>query len=504
MHNISQWIQTHASFTPDKLAIIDAQHSYTYGELEQLVSQHARLLKHQMRIGRGDRVAYLGFNSIEFLCFVFACARLGALFIPMNWRLTTPEFDHILADASPSLVVCSSSFSQQLEPLREQHPDCRFVAQNFSHPGWLSLPSMLSLAKDEQRDDENPHVDLNSPLLIVYTSGTTGLPKGAVLTQNALLHNALNSAHMHDLCSQDRILTVLPMFHVGGLNIQTLPALYKGATVILHDRFDPLRTLESIRDDKPSLVVLVPATLQAVLDQPNWQTYLSSLRSISTGSSVVPETLIAPFHAIGLPVQQVYGLTETAPIAVYQTAAQALLKSGSTGLPGLHCDMQLVDNQGEAVVDGDIGHIRIKGPNVMFEYWGNPQATAKALHNGWFDTGDMGYKDPDGHLVVADRAKDMIISGGENVYPAELENLLHSMPGVREAAVVGRADDKWGETPVAVVIVAAGHELTSDQVLDYFQGRLARFKHPREVVFMDTLPRNVMGKVQKFRLRTMI
>ncbi|HCH24230.1 MAG TPA: feruloyl-CoA synthetase, partial [Oceanospirillaceae bacterium] len=241
-----------------------------------------------------------------------------------------------------------------------------------------------------------------------------------------------------------------------------------------------------------------------VLDQPNWQTYLSSLRSISTGSSVVPETLIAPFHAIGLPVQQVYGLTETAPIAVYQTAAQALLKSGSTGLPGLHCDMQLVDNQGEAVVDGDIGHIRIKGPNVMFEYWGNPQATAKALHNGWFDTGDMGYKDPDGHLVVADRAKDMIISGGENVYPAELENLLHSMPGVREAAVVGRADDKWGETPVAVVIVAAGHELTSDQVLDYFQGRLARFKHPREVVFMDTLPRNVMGKVQKFRLRTMI
>ncbi len=504
MHNISQWIQTHASFTPDKLAIIDEHHSYTYGELEQLVSQHARLLKHQMRIGRGDRVAYLGFNSIEFLCLVFACARLGALFIPMNWRLTTPEFDHILEDASPSLVVCSSRFSQQLEPLREQHPDCRFVAQNFSHPGWLSLPSMLHLAKDEQRDDENPHVDLNSPLLIVYTSGTTGLPKGAVLTQNALFHNALNSAHMHDMCSQDRILTVLPMFHVGGLNIQTLPALYKGATVILHDRFEPLRTLESIRDDKPSLVVLVPATLQAVLDQPNWQTYLSSLRSISTGSSVVPETLIAPFHAIGLPVQQVYGLTETAPIAVYQTAAQALLKSGSTGLPGLHCDMQLVDNQGDAVVDGDIGHIRIKGPNVMFEYWGNPQATAKALHNGWFDTGDMGYKDTDGHLVVADRAKDMIISGGENIYPAELENVLHSMPGVRDAAVIGRHHEKWGETPVAVVIVQAGHELTSAEILAYFDGRLARFKHPREVIFMDELPRNVMGKVQKFRLRSMI
>jgi fatty-acyl-CoA synthase len=504
MHNISQWIQTHASFTPHKVAIIDGQQSYTYGELEQLVSQHARLLKHQMRIGRGDRVAYLGFNSIEFLCLVFACARLGALFIPMNWRLTTPEFDHILQDASPSVVLCSKDFSQQLEPLREQHPDCRFVAQNFSNDGWLNLPDMLRLATEGKPDDQNPHVDLNSPLLIVYTSGTTGLPKGAVLTQDALFHNALNSVHMHDMCSNDRILTVLPMFHVGGLNIQTLPALYQGATVILHDRFDPLRTLESIRDDQPSLVVLVPATLQAILDQPNWQDYLASLRSIATGSSVVPNVLIEPFHRIGLPVQQVYGLTETAPIAVYQRADQALLKTGSTGLPGLHCNMQLVNNQGDEVADGDIGHIRIKGPNVMFEYWGNPQATAKALHNGWFDTGDMGYRDADGHLVVADRAKDMIISGGENVYPAELENLLLSMPGIRDAAVVGRDDKKWGESPVAVVVLEAGNTLASDDILNYFHGRLARFKHPREVIFMEDLPRNVMGKVQKFRLRDMI
>mgnify|MGYP001583509725 CR=1 FL=1 len=504
MHNISQWIQTHAAFTPDKVAIIEKQQSYTYGQLEQRISQTARLLKHQLRIGRGDRVAYLGFNSGEFLCLVFACARLGALFIPMNWRLTTPEFDHILEDASPSVVVCSQVFQPQLQPLCNKHPDCHFVAQDFTTPGWLNLPRMAAQATEDQRVDENPHVNLDSPLLIVYTSGTTGQPKGAVLTQNSLFYNALNSIHMHDMHSQDCILTVLPMFHVGGLNIQTLPALYCGATVILHDRFDPQRTLQAIQHDQPSLIVLVPATIQAIMDQPQWQHHLSSLRSITTGSSVVPDALLEPFRALRLPVQQVYGLTETAPIAVYQSAAQALEKESSTGLAALHCDMQLVDKHGLSVAQGEIGQIRIKGPNVMFEYWGNPQATAQALHNGWFDTGDLGYLDTDGHLVVTDRAKDMIISGGENVYPAELEKLLYTIPGVRDAAVVGRHHDKWGETPVAIVVKHSDSDLAAEDILTYFHGRLARFKHPQEVIFVDDLPRNVMGKVQKFLLRAML
>ncbi len=504
MHNISQWIQTHAVFTPDQLAIIDANESISYAQLEQRIQDHARLLKYQLRIGRGDRVAYLGYNSSEFLYLLFACARLGALFIPMNWRLASPELDYILTDASPSAVVCTDDFRQQLDGLVEGHPDCRFIAQNFTADRWLDYPQMLAQAKLDRRTDENPHVDLQSPLLIVYTSGTTGQPKGAVLTQNALFYNALNSVHMHDMHSQDRILTVLPMFHVGGLNIQTLPGLYRGATILLHDRFEPQRTMAAIEQDKPSLVILVPAMLQAVLTLPNWQDQLASLRSITTGSSVVPHNLIEPFHALGLAVQQVYGLTETAPIAVYQSAAQALQKVGSTGLPALHCDMQLVDNQGDEVKAGEIGHIRIKGPNVMFEYWGNPQATAKALHNGWFDTGDMGYVDDDGHLVVADRAKDMIISGGENIYPAELENLLHSLDGIESAAVIGREDAKWGEAPVAVVVLEAGAQLDAKAILSAFDGRLARYKHPREVVFMDALPRNVMGKVQKFRLRQMI
>jgi fatty-acyl-CoA synthase len=206
----------------------------------------------------------------------------------------------------------------------------------------------------------------------------------------------------------------------------------------------------------------------------------------------------------GLPVQQVYGLTETSPIAVYQTLVQATTKFHSTGVPALHCQMKLLGRDNVAVPDGEVGRILIKGPNVLYEYWGDPQATAKALDNGWFDTGDLGHLDQDGHLVVDDRAKDLIISGGENIYPAELEMHLHSLDGVLEAAVVGRRDQRWGETPVAIVVLEAGSTLDNGTILQSFNGQLARFKHPREVLFLPELPRNVMGKVQKFALRKMI
>jgi len=513
MPNISKWIDAHARFTPNKMALIDQHQQYTYAQLASLIHTNARMLKHQLGIGRGDRLAYLGLNSVEFLCLMFACARLGAIFVPLNWRLATPEYEHILTDARPKALVATADFKHQVESLNSGHPDCRFILQGtnlLENPSqskdqyWSNYAALLKQTNAEQ-DDYNPHVELSCPLLIVYTSGTTGLPKGAVLSQNALFYNALNSLHMHDMTSADRILTVLPMFHVGGLNIQTLPGLYVGATVILHARFDPDLALEAIAKQKPNLTVLVPATLAAVLSLPQWSgTDLSSLRSITTGSSVVPPGLIEPILKRGVPVQQVYGLTETSPIAVYQRIDQALTRPNSTGLAALHCQMQLVAESGEEVPTGQVGRIRIKGPNVMFEYWGNPKATAQALNNGWFDTGDLGHLDFEGHLVVDDRAKDIIISGGENIYPAELELHLHALEGVAEAAVIGKADPKWGETPIAIVVIAEGSSLDMDAILASFKGQLARFKHPSEIVFLPSLPRNVMGKVQKFHLRQMI
>ena len=509
MSNISNWIDAHARFTPNKLAVIDQQHQYTYANLADAISTNARMLKHTLRVGRGDRVAYLGFNCVEFISLMFACARLGAIFVPLNWRLETPEYNYILMDASPKALIVTPDFKHQVDGLKGAHADCWFVLQDAQYTGldkpklnanWHSY-SALKQSCDINNSDYNAYVHLNAPVLIVYTSGTTGYPKGAVLDQKALFYNALNSQHMHDMGKTDTILTVLPMFHVGGLNIQTLPALYVGATIILHARFDPVQTLTDIHHQKPSLTVLVPATLSALLALPQWHTTnLSSLRSITSGSSLVPKHLIEAAASRGIPVQQVYGLTETSPIAVYQTAEQAITRFHSTGLPALHCQMRITGQGGVSLADGEVGHILIKGPNVLSEYWGNPEATAKALDNGWFDTGDLGHLDHDGHLIVDDRAKDMIVSGGENIYPAELEAHLNRLDGVLEAAVVGQADLKWGETPIAIVVLVPGSMLDKDTILKSFEGQLARYKHPSKVFFMAKLPRNVMGKVQKFLL----
>lgn len=500
MTTLAHWLDRQADFLADKPALCFEGAALGYGDFAERVRRVARLLKHELGVGRGDRVAFLGYNSPDFLTLLFAAARLGAMFIPLNWRQAPPEHSYILADAGASVLVCEPEFQAAAESIRAAHPDCTFVAQGFSGAGWLAFEELLDTARG---DDRNPHVDYSQPLLVVYTSGTTGHPKGAVLTQNALFWNAVNSTHMHDLTSQDRVLTVLPLFHVGGLNIQTLPALHAGATVLLQRRFEPTATLHAIAHERPSLVVLVPATLRALIDHPQWlATDLSSLRVVTTGSSIVPIPLMQAFHARGVPVIQVYGCTETAPIAIYQRREDAERTLGSTGKPALHCEIRIVDNEGQDVSAGEAGEILVRGPTVMYEYWGDEPATRRALREGWFYTGDIGHYDAEGYYYIDDRKKDLIISGGENIYPAELELVLHECPDIVEAAVVGRADERWGEVAVAVVVKRAGSALDEDGIKALFEGRLARYKHPRAVVFVERLPRNVMGKVLKFLLRT--
>ena len=362
---------------------------------------------------------------------------------------------------------------------------------------------LLDRAGDDARD---PGAGPDDPLLIVYTSGTTGRPKGAVLTQNAITFNAVNSTAMHDMTSSDVVLTNLPMFHVGGLNIQTTPALHAGATVVMQRRFDPDETVKAVREERPTLMILVPALMTAILNHPGWDDLdLSSLRTINTGSTTVPLSLVDAYHARGVPIIQVYGATETAPIVIHQRIPDALTTRGSTGRAALHCDARIEDADGNILGPDQRGEIVVRGPNIMKEYWNDPAATAEVLRDGWFHTGDIGHIDADGLFYVDDRVKDVIISGSENIYPAELEMVLDRCGDIAEAAVVGRPDDKWGEVPVAVIVPAAGASLSKEDVLNLFDGALARFKHPRDVVvFMETLPRNVMGKVLKFELRDMV
>ncbi|MBD1548111.1 class I adenylate-forming enzyme family protein [Roseibium aggregatum] len=497
---LSAWIDRHADFTPDKTALHYEGRAISYGDFAAMIHGHARALKGVYGIGRGDRVAYLGLNSPEFLALMFACARLGALFIPLNWRLAAPEHVFILKDAHAKALFCEAEFREHAKSMRAELPDCDFVSCGFEGEGWQPLAVALATAEG---DDRNPHVDLKTPLLLVYTSGTTGHPKGAVLTQEAVQWNALNSLHMHGLTAADHVLTALPMFHVGGLNIQTTPALYAGATVTLHRKFDPRAVLSDIVSRRPSLIVLVPATIDAVLSLPEWpEADISSLRSVSTGSSYVPVPLIEAIHARGIPVLQVYGSTETCPIAIYQRAEDAFETVGSTGKPALHCEIRVVDEAGRDVPAGTSGEILVRGPSVMYEYWGNEAATEQSLRDGWFFTGDIGYREENGYYFINDRKKDVVISGGENIYPAELEVVLNGMAEVKQAAVVGRDDEKWGQVPVAVVVRTEGASIDKQTILDRFNGVLARFKHPKDVVFIDAMPTNVMGKIQKFALRT--
>ena len=326
-----------------------------------------------------------------------------------------------------------------------------------------------------------------------------------MLRQEALIWNAVMSQHMHDMTAQDHMLTVLPLFHVGGLNIQTTPALQLGATVTLHARFAPDATLEAIAREQPTLTVLVPATIQAVIEHPRWpEAKLDSLRAVTTGSTQVPQRLVDAIANRGIPVLQLYGSTETCPIAIYARLAGDWRRPGSIGLPGLVCEARVVDDSGAEVPVGIAGEIVVRGPNVLCEYWRDPKATAETLRDGWYHSGDIATRDAEGHFYIHDRKKNLIISGGENIYPAEVERVLGQHPAVAEAAVIGRADEKWQEVPVAYVMPRQGTAPDPADIERFCLAQLARYKVPREYVFVSELPRNALGKVQHFRLKELI
>ena len=500
--NLSFWLEKNAAFTPDKIAIRFEGTDISYQSFNKRVHDHARALKHSCGVGRGDRIAFLGMNHPDLLYLFFACARLGAIFLPLNWRLAIPEHLFILKDATVKVLICDAEFKEHANELRKDLSDCEFVSSDFESDNWQNLQESIRLANG---DNSNPHVTMETPFLLVYTSGTTGRPKGAILTQQAIQTNAHNSIHYSNMTDTDHILTALPMFHVGGLNIHTTPAFYVGATVTIHRRFNPEEILKSIQTENPTLLVLVPATIQAVIAQPLWlKTDLTSLRLVNSGSSMVPLPLIMAFHDRGIPVAQVYGSTETGPVAIYQKIENAWEKPGSAGKVAMHCEMRIVDNDSNDVKQGQSGEILLKGGNILFEYWGNEPATKDALRDGWFYTGDIGYQDEDGDVWVNDRKKDVIISGSENIYPAEIEAFMHEMKDITDGVVVGKPDEKWGEVPVAVAILKNNINLTEADFLGRFQGQLARYKHPKAVYFVKDLPRTAMGKVLKYEVRKLV
>jgi fatty-acyl-CoA synthase len=417
------------------------------------------------------------------------------MLVPLNFRLAVPELRAILTHADASVLVAEPDLYPPARALAAALPLLKMAGLRDAPQDWFRWEGAPPAGFTPKLRGEDA-----SAVLIVYTSGTTGQPKGAVHTQAALLWNAANSVYTHDLTHADHVLNPLPMFHVGGLSIQSLPVLVVGGTLTIHPRFDPALWLQDVARLRPTLSLLVPATMKAVVEHPAFaDADLSSLRMLNSGSSTIPESLIRPFHARGIPVGQVYGTTETGPISIVLRAEDAVRKVGSTGKPALHCEARLVDEQGRDVPPGTVGEIRVRGLNLMQGYWRDPDNPS--FQDGWFHTGDLARVDDEGYWWVVGRSKDMIISGGENVYPAELENILADCPDVAEAAVFGAPDPKWGEIAVAAVVRKPGAALDEAGILALFDGRIARFKHPRRILFLDALPRNAMGKVQKFELR---
>jgi fatty-acyl-CoA synthase len=484
--NLASLIDCNAAFAPEKVAIRFEGEVITYAGFAAMVGRAAHTLRAQHGVQAGDRVAVLAANNPAYLALLYACARLGAILLPLNWRLAAPELGYILGHAEPRVAFVEPGFAEVL------------------HEAAPTLPVAPLEFQGNVADAEGAGT-FDQPVLLVYTSGTTGRPKGAVLRQEALFHNAVMSHHLHGMAAEDHILSALPFFHVGGLNIQTTPALQIGATVTIHSRFAPDAVLASIATDRPTLMLTVPAVLRALMAAPGWaEADLSCFRAISTGSEPVHQGLIDAVRARGVPLLQVYGATESCPIAVYTRLGGDLSRGNSTGLPGLLCEARIADDDGKEVPHGVAGEVLLRGRNLFQGYWRDDAATAACMKDGWYRTGDIGTRDADGYFFVHDRKKNMIISGGENVYPAEVERVLLEHPAVAEAAVLGAPDPRWQEVPVAFLVLRAGMALEPEEVRAHVSARLARFKVPRDVFFTDSLPRTALGKVRHFELRPLI
>lgn len=459
-------------------ALCQDGHTLSYAQWAQQVQHMAAWLAQAWGVRAGDRVAYLGLNRIDQITLLFALARLGALLVPLNYRLARPECQAILADCKPHLLLHDAEWADAAHTLGRQGPwRVAPLAQGASASHEPPLP-------DEARPD--------SPLLLVYTSGTSGRPKGALHTQANLLANMMAAAQVQALSPQDRVLTVLPLFHVGGLCIQTLPALYAGAQVHLLPRFDAQTCLAALARERITLTLQVPATLKALSEHAHWHsTDLSPLRAVWAGSSLLPDSVIQPFHARGIPVCNVYGSTETGPFSIALPPAQAISHLGSCGWPAPGVEVRL-----HQVVNG-VGELLLRGAALVQRYWPDQAALDD---EGWFHSGDLGVQAADGSYRIAGRAKDIIISGGENIDPSELENVLLAQPSVAECAVLGWPDARWGEAVLALVVLQPGARADAAALMAQVTSRLARYKHPRRIVFVPGLPKTALGKVQKHSL----
>ena len=496
------WLAKQADFRPNKIALVDAAtgRRYTYPEFHLRASRFAEFVREEWGLAPGDRIALLAHNSSDYFEILWGCAKAEVMLVCLNWRLAVPELEFIFQDSTPTAFIYDPAFAEAAQEIKRSTGITKVMALDSQiQPDEITYEA--ALASSSGRPIIMRPRGLDEPWHLLYTAGTTGRSKGVVQTFGMVFYNALNIGLPVDLTSEDVTLNLLPCFHTGGLNLMTNPTFHAGGTAIVQRTFDPAETLRILSEEATAFFGV--ASVYLFLSQhPDFdKTEFRRMRSWSAGGAPIPTSLLQRYLDRGIEIQYGFGMTETGPTVFLIEKDYPRSKIGSVGKPQLHVDVRIVDREGRDLPPGERGELLIKGPGVTPGYWQLPEITEQSIEDGWLHSGDVAVRDEDGYYYIVDRWKDMFISGGENVYPAEVENVIYQLPEVGEVAVIGVPDETWGEVGRAIVVLKPGQQLTEAAITDFCRQHIGRYKVPKSVVFVDKLPRNPAGKVVKGELR---
>ncbi|MFC2028645.1 class I adenylate-forming enzyme family protein [Chloroflexota bacterium] len=496
-----------AHLTPERIALVELENGtrYTYSQLNKRANRLANFMYDQLGVRSGDRVSILAKNSIVYLDLFYGLPKIGAIFAPFNWRLTSRELVYMINDLEPKVLIVEPDFVPVLEEMRSEI----HVEHIISLRGAVFSPAVSyeeNLKRASHQEPASPELDLESPYCILYTSGTTGNPKGAVLPHRQVLFNAVNTVVSWGLTENDISPVYTPLFHAGGLFAFLTPILYVGGRIILAREFDPASSLRWIMEEGCTVILGVPTLFQMWMDSEYFnQADFSQVHFFISGGAPCPLPLMDAWRERkGVIFRQGFGLTEVGVNCFSMTDEDSQPKSGSVGKPIFHSEIRIIDPaSGEEVPIGEAGELLIRGPHVCSGYWRNPEATEKSIMDGWFHTGDMAHKDQDGFFYIDGRYKDMIKSGGENIYAAEVESVFRDHPSVKDAALIGKPDIKWGEVGLMIVLLEKDHQVAGEELQEYCLDKIARYKVPKEIIIASELPYSAYGKVEKLKLKEM-
>lgn len=493
----NDWLTKRERYTPDYEAVADLAtgNRYNYRDLNRRANNLASLLQKKYQLKAGDRLAVLSKNCLEMIDLFFACGKLGVIMVPFNFRLPGPAIEELLGDCDPALLVYSDEYKATAASAKDKKINSEILAIEEG------VNSVRQIVASDQPAPDIYAANATDTAMILYTSGTTGKSKGAMISWRQIHWNSINTEISLELTSADCAIVNTPFYHTGGWHVLLTPLIHHGGKVVLQPEFDPAKTLEIIEKEGITIMFGIPTMLKMMMDEESFSnTDFSSVRYAICGGEACPVPVIDRYKEIGIPIRQGYGLTEAGPNCYSLPAEDAIRKEGSVGFPNFHIGVKVVGDDGSEVRQGDVGELWMKGPHVFSGYWNNPEATEQTLEDGWVKTGDLFRQDSDGYFYIVGRKKEMYISGGENVYPVQVENVIYDHPAVSMAAVIGVPDKKWGETGCAFVVLKENQNVTSKELKTYCREYLAGFQCPGHVKFVNELPLGHSNKIQKKKL----